>query len=138
MDRDECINISFLFNQFDSGTYRICPTSPHYLVSTFTTALEELAALNKAQKQMHFFEAEATIKMKVSGVLEQLNRRHSRAKSVIDFVDDFIVTLRISSYLSNSSCKCKRIKNLIYRSTLNVEVMCCQPLDSTVLFIILR
>ena len=62
--------------------------NPHYLLSSFITALEGLATQSKAQMKLNFFEVETAIKIKLCAILGQLNqRRHGLS----NFVDDCIV-----------------------------------------------
>ena len=65
--------------------------NPHYLISSFTTALEGLATQSKAQMKLNFIEVETAIKIKLCAILEQLNQRRNRAESLSNVVDDCIV-----------------------------------------------
>ena len=47
-----------------------------------------MATQSKAQMKLKFVEVETAIKIKLSGVLEQLNQRHSQTQRVLDFEDD--------------------------------------------------
>ena len=69
----------------------LCNANPHYLISSFITALEGLATQSKAQMKLNFLEVETAIKIKLCAILEQLNRRRNRAERVSNFVDDCIV-----------------------------------------------
>ena len=53
----------------------LCNANPHHLISSFITALEELAAQSKAQMKLNFFKVETAIKIKLCAILEQLNHR---------------------------------------------------------------
>ena len=69
----------------------LCNANPHHLISSFITALEGLATQSKTQMKLNFIEVETAIKIKLCGMLEQLNQRHNRAERVSNFVDDCIV-----------------------------------------------
>ena len=62
--------------------------NPHYLISSFITALEGLATQSKAQLKLNFIEVETAIKIKLCAIPEQLNQRRNRAGRVSNFVDD--------------------------------------------------
>ena len=66
-------------------------TNPPQLVSAFINALDRLATQSRFQIQLKLFEVGTAIKIKLCNLLEQLNQRHNRAETVIDFVDDCIV-----------------------------------------------
>ena len=68
----------------------LCNDTLHHLVSFFITALEGLATQSKAQMKTKFSEIETAIKIKLFKLLEQLNQRHNRAETVIDFVDNSV------------------------------------------------
>ena len=68
-----------------------CNANPHHLISSFITALEELATQSKAQMKLSFIEVETAIKIKLCAILEQLNQRRNRAERVSNFVYDCIV-----------------------------------------------
>ena len=69
----------------------LCNANPHYLISSYITALEGLATQSKAQIKLNFIEVETAIKIKLCAILEQLNQRRNRAERVSNFVDDCIV-----------------------------------------------
>ena len=69
----------------------LCNANPHYLISSFITALEGLATQSKAQMKLNFIEVETAIKIKLCALLEELNQRRNRAERVSHFVDDCIV-----------------------------------------------
>ena len=66
----------------------LCNSDPRHLVSSFISTLEDMVTQNKAQIKLKFIEVETAIKIKQSGVLQQLNQRHSQRERVIDFDDD--------------------------------------------------
>ena len=53
-------------------------SDPHHLVSSFIGTLEGLALQSKAQVKLLFLYNEATIKIKLSRILEKLSQRHNR------------------------------------------------------------
>ena len=65
----------------------LCNANPHYLISSFITALEGLATQSKTQMKLNFIEVETAIKIKLCAILEQLNQRRNRAERVLNFVD---------------------------------------------------
>ena len=69
----------------------LCNANPHYLISSFTGAIERLATRSKAQMKLNFIEVETAIKIILCAILEQLNQRHNRAERVSNFVADCIV-----------------------------------------------
>ena len=84
------ISISISSNLIPEPIF-LCNANPHYLISSFITALEGLATQSKAQMQLNFFGVETAIKIKLCATLEQLNQRRNRAERVSNFVDDCIV-----------------------------------------------
>ena len=66
----------------------LCNSDPRHLVSSFVSALEDLATQSKAQMKLGFFEVENAIKIKLFSILEQLNRKHSQRERVIDYDND--------------------------------------------------
>ena len=69
----------------------LCNANPHHLISSFITALEEIATYSKAQMKMIFFEVETAIKIKLGAILEQFNQGRNRAERLSSFVDESIV-----------------------------------------------
>ena len=69
----------------------LCKANPRHLISSFITALEELATQSKTQIKLNFIEVETAIKIKLCAILEQLNQRRNRAERVSNFVDNCIV-----------------------------------------------
>ena len=69
----------------------LCNANPHYLISSFITGLEGLAAQSKAQMKLNFIQVETAIKIKLCAILEQLNQRRNRARRVSNFVNECIV-----------------------------------------------
>ena len=65
----------------------LCNANPHYLISSFVTALEGLATQSKAQMKLNFIELATAIKIKLCAILEQFNQK----ERVSNFVDDCIV-----------------------------------------------
>ena len=55
-----------------------CNSDPHHLVASFIGALEILASQSKARTKNLFLDIEATIKIKLSNILEKFTRRHNR------------------------------------------------------------
>ena len=84
------VSVSISSNLIPEPTF-LCNTNPHYLISSFITALEGLATQSKTQMKLSFFEVETAIKIKLCALLEQLNQRRNRARSVSNFVDDCFV-----------------------------------------------
>ena len=72
-------------------TIFLCNANPHHLILSFITAFEGLATQSKAHMKLNFNEVETAIKIKLRAMLEQLNQRPNRAKSVLNFVDDCVV-----------------------------------------------
>ena len=66
----------------------LCNSDPRQLVSSFVSVLEGLATQSKAQMKLLFIELESAIKIRLSGILEQLNQGHSQGEGVIDFDND--------------------------------------------------
>ena len=56
----------------------LCNSDPRHLVSSFISGLEGLATQSKAQMKLRFIKVETAIKIKLSSILEPLNRRHSQ------------------------------------------------------------
>ena len=82
----------FLFRQIWSrNLFSHCNIDHHHLFSSLITAPEGLATQDKAQMKLKFIEVETTIKIKLRKILEPLNQRHSRAETVMDFVDGCII-----------------------------------------------
>ena len=69
----------------------LCKANPHYIISSFMSALEGLATQSEAQTKLNFIEVETAIKIKLCAILEQLNQRRNRGERVSNFVDDCIV-----------------------------------------------
>ena len=69
----------------------LCNTNPHHLILSFITALEGLATQNKAQMKLKFIEVETAIKIKLCGILKQLNERRNQAERVPNFLNDCFV-----------------------------------------------
>ena len=69
----------------------LCNANPHYLISSFITALQRLATQSKAQMKLNFIEVGTAVKIKLCAKLEQLNQRRNWAERVSNFVDDCIV-----------------------------------------------
>ena len=130
MDWEACAPINFYLVKLIQEPTFLCNASPHHLISSFITALEELATQSKAQMKLNFIEVETAIRIKLSAILEQLNQRQNRADRVSSFVDDCVVEEEEKKYLL-SSCKCKRIIYLTYRIVLSGTVTFYQSLDST-------
>ena len=57
-----------------------CISDPHYLVTSFIGALENLALQSKAIMKNWFFDIETTINIKLGSTLEKLTQRHNRRK----------------------------------------------------------
>ena len=72
-------------------TFFRCNTNSHHRVSSFITALEGSATQSKAEMKMKTFEVGTAIIIRLLKMLEQLNQRHNRAETVMDFVDDCMV-----------------------------------------------
>ena len=68
-----------------------CNANPDHLISSFITALAELATHSKAQMKLNFIEVETATKLKLCAILEQLNQRRNRSETVSSFLDDCIV-----------------------------------------------
>ena len=66
----------------------LCNSDPRHLVSTFVSTLEGLATQSKAQMKLRFFEVETATKIKLSSILQQLNRRQSQRERVIVYDND--------------------------------------------------
>ena len=79
-----------LYRQIWSKNF-FCSTNHLHLVSFFITALEGLATQNKAQRKFKVIVVETAIKIKLSKLMEQLEQRHNRTDTLMDFVDDCIV-----------------------------------------------
>ena len=84
------ISVSISSNLIPEPIFR-CNANPHYLISSFITALEGLATQSKAQMKLNCIEVETAIQIKLCAILEQLNQRRNRAERVSNFVDDCIV-----------------------------------------------
>ena len=69
----------------------LCNANPHYVISSFITALEGLATQSKAQMKLNFIEVETVIKIKLCAILKQLNQKRNRTERVSNFVDDCVV-----------------------------------------------
>ena len=85
--KDDPISVSFSANLKPEPIF-LCNADPRHLVSSFVSALEGLATQSKAQMKVKFFEIETAIKIKLSGILEQLNQRHSQRERVINYCND--------------------------------------------------
>ena len=84
------ISVSLSPNLIPEPTF-LCNANPHHLNSSFITALEGLATQSKAQMKLTFIVVETAIKIKLCGILEQLNQRRNRAERVSKFVGGCIV-----------------------------------------------
>ena len=60
-------------------------------MSSLITALEGLPTQLKNQMKVSFFEIETVVKIKLCGILVQLNQRHEQAEKLMDFVEEFAV-----------------------------------------------
>ena len=69
--------------------------------------------------------------IKMFGVLEQPNRRQIVKDTASDFVNDCVVDSHDEQDFLLNSCKFKKINQLIYRNSLNENVLFGQYLDST-------
>ena len=69
----------------------LCNTNPHHLVSSFITALEELATQSKTQMKLKFIELESAIQIRLCALLEQINQIRNRAERVSNFLDDCVM-----------------------------------------------
>ena len=69
----------------------LCNANPRRFISSFITALEGLTTQSKAQMKLNFIEVETAIKVKLCGILEQLNHRRNRAERVSNFLHDCVV-----------------------------------------------
>ena len=92
------ISVSISSNLIPEPSF-LCNANPHYLISSFNTALEGLATQSKTQIKLNFIEVETAIKIKLCAILEQLNRRLNRAERVSNFVEDCVVE-KEAKYLS--------------------------------------
>ena len=81
------ISVSISSNLISEPIF-LSSSDPRHHVSFFISALEDLATQSKAHMKLRFIEVETAIKIKLSSILEQLNRRHSQRERVIDFDDD--------------------------------------------------
>ena len=84
------ISVSISSNLIPEAIF-LCNANPHHLFSPFISALEWLATQSKTQMKLNFIEVETAIKIKLCGILEQLNQRRNRAEGLSNFVDDCIV-----------------------------------------------
>ena len=62
------------------GPIFFCNSDPHHLVTSFISALENLALQCKAMRKNLFFDIETAIKIKLGNILEKLTQRHNQGK----------------------------------------------------------
>ena len=56
----------------------LCNSDPHHIVTSFISALENLALQNKAIMKTLFFDIKTTIKIKLCSILEKLTQSHNQ------------------------------------------------------------
>ena len=91
MNKETCTHISLYSVEFEPRTLFLASTDPHYLVSSFITALEGLATQSQSQLKVNYIEIETAIKIGLCGALEQLNQRQKRAERDMDFSNDCFI-----------------------------------------------
>ena len=81
------ISVSISSNLIQEPIF-LCSADPHHLVLSFVAALEGLAVQSKAQMKLKFLEVETAIKVKLSAVLEKLNKRRSEKTNTSNDYED--------------------------------------------------
>ena len=118
------IRVSFLSSLIQEALFR-CTTDLHHLVSSFVTTLQRLATRSKNHRKVKFIEIERAIKIKLWGVLEQLNQRHNRTGRVVDFVEDCSVESE-EQYPTTQFLQTQKHQIFDLLNTLDVSVKCRQ------------
>ena len=93
----------------------LCNSDPHHLVTSFISALENLALQRKTIMKNLFFDIGTTVNIKLSSILEKLTQRHNRREQAdLDDCDNETCTSTQFLQIQKNSCMiCRSIWNVI-------------------------